>query len=46
MTTKIHPYHQHPRYKVNVVSSSYENLLSNDDAIKKSDNNSIPSSSL
>ncbi len=46
MTAKIHPYPQHPRYKVDVVSSSFEDVLSNNDTIKQSSNNLIPSSSL
>ncbi len=45
MTSKIYPYYQHPRYKLNVVSSSFEDITSSNDTLKQSDNNLIPSSS-
>jgi hypothetical protein len=43
MTSKIYP--QRPRFKVNVVSSSYDDVISNDNTIRQTDNNLIPSSS-
>ncbi len=45
MTSKIHPYKQHPRYKVNAVSSSFEDIISSNETSKQSDDNLIPSSS-
>jgi len=45
MTSKIRPYEQQPRYKINGVSPSFEDIRPNNDTNKESDNNLTPSSS-
>ncbi len=45
MSSKIHPYRIHPRYKISVVTPSNENVISNRDPISQSDVNFTPSSS-
>jgi hypothetical protein len=45
MTSKVHPYQQHPRYKVNAVSSSFEDIISSNETSKQSASNLISSSS-